>query len=413
MITLMYDVIIIGSGASGLFLAANLPGMKVLVLEKNERPGKKILLTGGGMCNLTNCDDIPTFLSHFKDKRQSNFLKPALMNFSTEQARRWFEAHGLALLVRDDGKVFPESLHAQSVIDTLLSQARDSGVVFLYSQKVTSLAEDSGCFSVSTDKETYHAVAVVLATGGMSYPTTGSTGDGYVLAKGLGHSLVPPTPALVGVSVQDYPFAGLAGNSIRQSLVDFTHKDEPKRYLKAKGDLLFTHDGLSGPVVLNNARYIKKGDVLSVSLVSTENKETARQEILSLFQDSPKKRAYTLIKGLGLFSNLAERILAGQAISKEETCANLSKEQRKNLVSALLDYHFVVSEKKSFSSAMVTAGGLFLDQFDRKTLESRLVPGFFATGEVLDVDGDTGGYNLQSAFSTAMLVARALLSKRA
>ncbi|AEV30917.1 flavoprotein, HI0933 family [Sphaerochaeta pleomorpha str. Grapes] len=404
----MYDVIIIGSGASGLFLAANLSGLKALVLEKNDRPGKKILITGGGMCNLTNCDDTNTFLSHFKDKQQSNFLRPALMQFSTKDTKAWFEHQLLELVVREDGKVFPQSLKAQSVVDVLYTASLKNRVQFNFGERVASIEKTESGFSVQTNKECYQAKTVVLATGGMSYPTTGSTGDGYALAKALGHSIVPPTPSLVGVAVKEYPFVELAGNAIRSSLIDFFHEGEAKRYLRSQGDMLFTHDGVSGPVIMNNARSLIKGDLLCASLVQTENKETKKQELLALLQDSPKKQVFTLLKSLGIFSSLAEKLLAYSSIGKEETCANLPKEKRKSLVTNILDFPLVVSAKKSFSSAMVTAGGLSLIEFDRKTLESKKVSGFFASGEVLDLDGDTGGYNLQAAFSTAMLVCTAL-----
>jgi predicted Rossmann fold flavoprotein len=407
----MYDVIIIGSGASGLFLSANLSGLKVLVLEKNDRPGKKILITGGGMCNLTNCDETPVFLTHFKDKQQSSFLRPALMNFSTQDTKDWFEGNGLDLVVREDGKVFPQSLRAQSVVDTLVATSRKNGTQFLFNQRVSAIEKTDSGFSVTTGKETYTAKAVVLATGGMSYPSTGSTGDGYALAKALGHSIIPPTPALVGIAVKEYPFVDLAGNAIRGALIDFFHEGEQKRYLRAQGDMLFTHDGVSGPVIMNNARALLKGDTLTVALVPTDNKETKKQELLTLVQENPKKQVYTLIKSLGIISSLAEKLLAFSQIGKEETCANLPKEKRKSLINNLLDFPLIVSAKKSFSSAMVTAGGLALSEFDRKTLESKIVPLFFASGEVLDLDGDTGGYNLQSAFSTAMLIAEAIKAR--
>ena len=404
----MYDVIIIGSGASGLFLAANLSGLKALVLEKNDRPGKKILITGGGMCNLTNCDDTNAFLSHFRDKQQSNFLRPALMQFSAQDTKDWFQNQGLDLVVRDDGKVFPRSLKAQSVVDVLYSVSVKNRVQFNFGERVTAIGTSESGFTVHTDTETYEAKAVVLATGGMSYPATGSTGDGYALAKALGHSILPPTPALVGVAVKEYPFVDLAGNSIRGSLIDFFHEGEAKRYLRSQGDMLFTHDGVSGPVIMNNARALLKGDLLSAAFVQTGNKETKKQELLALLQDNPKKQVYTLLKNLGIFSSLAEKLLSFSQIGKDETCANLPKEKRKSLVHDLLDFPLVVSAKKSFSSAMVTAGGLSLSEFDRKTLESKKVSNFFASGEVLDLDGDTGGYNLQAAFSTAMLVCTAL-----
>lgn len=402
----MYDVIIIGGGAGGLFLCANLKNQKVLLLEKSDRLGKKILITGGGMCNLTNRDDTQTFLTHLADKRQANFIKPALLNFDTKKTFDWFESQGLPLVIREDKKVFPASLKAQSVVDLLATLARHNHVEIHTSEKVTDLAYHETHFTVTSSKETYTSSKVVLATGGMSYPTTGSDGSGYPLAKELGHTIVSPTPALVGITVSNYPYTNFAGNSIRNSQVDFFHAGETKRYLSDKGDLLFTHDGLSGPVILNNSRLIKKGDRIHASLLGTTNKETLYKHLGDLFTQNAKKQLYTLLKGEGLFGNLAQEVLASQFLSTTDTCANLSKERRVNLVKALADQEFIVSSKKGFNAAMVTAGGVALEEIDRKSMESKLVKGLFFTGEVMDIDGDSGGYNLQSAFSTAKLMAQ-------
>ncbi|MFA7129989.1 MAG: NAD(P)/FAD-dependent oxidoreductase, partial [Sphaerochaeta sp.] len=204
----------------------------------------------------------------------------------------------------------------------------------------------------------------------------------------------------------NYPYTNFTGNSIRNSQVDFFHAGETKRYLSDKGDLLFTHDGLSGPVILNNSRLIKKGDRIHASLLGTTNKETLYKHLGDLFTQNAKKQLYTLLKGEGLFGNLAQEVLASQFLSTTDTCANLSKERRVNLVKALADQEFIVSSKKGFNAAMVTAGGVALEEIDRKSMESKLVKGLFFTGEVMDIDGDSGGYNLQSAFSTAKLMAQ-------
>ena len=389
-----------------MFLCANLKNKKILLLEKSDRLGKKILITGGGMCNLTNRDDTPTFLTHFADKKQATFLKPALLNFDTQKTSVWFENHGLPLVVREDGKVFPVSLKAQSVVDVLSTLAKSNGVEIHTAEKVTKLDKTETSFSLMTDKGAYTANMVVLATGGMSHPNTGSDGSGYPLAKGLGHTIVSPTPALVGLTISDYPYTSLAGNSIRNSQVDFFHAEDTKRYLSASGDLLFTHDGLSGPVILNNSRMVKKGDVVRASLIASTNKEILRTHLGELFANNAKKQLYTLLKAEGIFGNLAQEILSSHALSTTDTCANLSKEKRIKLIQALVDQTFLVSSKKGFNAAMVTSGGVPLEEIDRKTMESKRVNGLFFTGEVMDIDGDSGGYNLQSAFSTAKLIAQ-------
>jgi len=407
----MYDVIIIGGGAAGLFLAANIPGKNVLLLESSQRMGKKILITGGGMCNLTNNKDTPTFLRHFGNTGQANFLKPALLNLPTQQTRLWFEGHGLPLTERDDGKVFPSCMSANAVVDLLEHEASRNRVVSKVDAKVIALHKDeeSNRYVVVTEHDQFQAKNVVLTTGGMSYPATGSDGSGYALAKMMGHSIVSPSPALVAVSVTDYPFTAIAGNSIRDTMVEFFHKDEARRYHQATGDMLFTHDGLSGPVILNNSRVIRKGDEIQASLLPCSNKDNLRKDLTELFVSNPKKQLYTLLKGVGLIAHLSEQLLHSLSLTKEDTCANLSKEKRKDLVELLTAYSFTVSGKKGFNAAMVTSGGVALEEVDRKTMESKLQKGLYICGEVLDIDGESGGFNLQAAFSTAKLAADAIL----
>ncbi len=407
----MYDVIIIGGGAAGLFLAANIPGKNILLLEGSQKIGGKILITGGGMCNLTNNKDTSSFLKHFGNKEQTNFIKPALLNLPTQQTRLWFETHGLPLVERDDGKVFPSCMSAKAVVDLLEHEATKSRVHIRVDSKVITIHKDDGnnTYLVDTGHEQFQAKTVALTTGGMSYPTTGSDGSGYPLAKMMGHSIVSPSPALVAVTVTDYPYTALAGNSIRESLVEFFHKDEAKRYNQATGDMLFTHDGLSGPVILNNAREIRKGDRIQASLLPCSNKEELKKDLTELFSNNPKKQLYTLLKGEGIIAHLAEQLLHSLNLTKEETCANLHKDKRKHLIELLTEYSFTVSGKKGFNAAMVTAGGVALDEVDRKTMESKLQKGLYFCGEILDIDGDTGGYNLQAAFSTAKLACDAIL----
>lgn len=409
----MYDVIIIGAGAAGLFLAANIPTKSVLLLEGSQRMGKKILITGGGMCNLTNNQETSSFLTHFGNKEQTNFLKPALLNLPTYKTRLWFENHGLPLTEREDGKVFPSCMNAKAVVDLLEGEASRNGVESRVNAKVLALHKDeqSNAYTVHTEHEQFLAKAVVLTTGGMSYPTTGSDGSGYALAKMMGHSIVSPSPALVAVTVNDYPFTSLAGNSIRNSQVEFFHAGETKRYKQSTGDMLFTHDGLSGPVILNNSRDIRKGERIKASLLPCSNKEEVKKVLSERFSSNPKKQLYTILKGEGFIAHLAEQLLSSLFLTKEDTCANLSKDKRNTLIDLLTAYPFTITGKKGFNSAMVTSGGVALAEVDRKTMGSRHRRGLYFCGEILDIDGDTGGYNLQAAFSTAKLAADTILKE--
>ena len=404
----MYDVIIIGAGAAGLFLAANIPHKRVLLLEKMESPGKKILITGSGMCNLTNTDETDTFLTHFGSRKQANFLKPALMNFSTASAQQWFTDRGLLLSIRHDGKVFPVTQKAQSVVDLLVDTARSNGTEIEYKQRIAEITHTDHTFTVRTHDAEYTSRSLVITTGGKSYETTGSDGSGYALAKALGHSIIEPTQALVGVHVQDYHLASLSGNSIRDSYVKFFRKGETKRYHQAQGDLLFTHKGVSGPVILNNSRFITSGDKLVISLIPTTNREHSRTELQKSLTSEPRKQVSTVLKTFGLFQKLAETVLREAGIPADLPCSELDKKRRKQLVSLLTAYPLEVSRKGYFSSAMATAGGVSLHEVNRSTMESRLIPGLFFAGEILDIDGDTGGYNLQAAWATAKLAADAL-----
>lgn len=404
----MYDLIIIGGGAAGLFLAANVKNKKVLLLEKMKVPGKKILISGGGMCNLTNCDRTEEFITRFGDRKKSNFLKPSVSNFSTGDTVDWFPAHGLSLITREDGKVFPSSLKAKSVVDCLIKTACSNGVEIRTGEEVTALEKNASGFTLISSRGVYNCEVLVLSSGGKGFESTGSDGSGYALVRSLGHKIVELTQGLVAVNCEDYPFASLAGNSIKNSYIDFFRESEPKRYHSSCGDLLFTHKGLSGPVILNNSRYIKKNDLLKVSLISTENKEKLRTELIGSLSNEPKKQVSSILKSYGVFAGLSDILMTMTGLEKDIKCANLNKKLRNSLLSLLLEFPLIVSRKGYFSSAMVTAGGIDIDEINRKTMESKKIQNLYFAGEVIDIDGDTGGYNIQSAFSTAFLIASSL-----
>ncbi len=292
----MYDTIIIGGGAAGLFTAANLKVGDNLLLEGSKKLGQKILLTGGGMCNITNMDCPKDFITHFGDKKKLNFLKPALLNLSTKECRNYLESIDLDLVIRNDGKVFPKTLKAQSLINSLQREIAKNKILIKYNSKVVNVENSNNGFTIHTSKSSFKCRNLILATGGQSFPGTGSDGSGFSISKELGHNIISPTPGLTGIKVENYMLKALAGNSIKGSLVEFYRSKENKRHMIKRGDILFTHNGLSGPVILNNSRTIRNNDRIVFSLIPTSNKEELRSILVNSISNSRESLKKTLKK---------------------------------------------------------------------------------------------------------------------
>lgn len=407
----MYNLVIIGAGASGLFLAANTPVKETLVLEQMEKAGKKILISGSGQCNLTNSDEKEEFITHFGDRSKENFLKPALWNFPPKECFNWFEKRGLPLKTREDGKVFPRSLMAAHVVDLLIRESRTKGVEIQYKSKVLSLIKKKNHFIIKTNRGELKSRAVALTAGGKSFASTGSDGSGILLARELSHKIVDPTQALVPVTTENYPYRELAGNSVKGALMDIFPAASGKKSHSARGDLLFTHNGLSGPLILNNSRDIRSGDTLILSLIPCENRELKREELNKKWSSMGKKQVKRFLKEAGAPERLAALLLKNTGVDSAMTVSQINKKVKKKLITLLLESPFPVVKKASFSGAMATAGGVSLKDINRNTMESRKTENLYFAGEIMDIDGDTGGYNIQAAFSTALLIARALEKK--
>lgn len=401
----MYNTIIVGGGVAGLFIGTNLKSSDSLILEGSKKIGQKILITGGGMCNITNMDDNDTFLSHFGGKKQTNFLKPSIYNLSTEKTRKYLESIGLELTIRDDGKVFPKSLRAQTVIDIFQKKISKNGTRIKYNAKVKDIKLAENSFILETENETFNCKNLIITTGGKSYPETGSDGSMYKLLKKVGCKIVEATPALVGVKIRNYPFKLLSGNSIKHCNVDFFRNGESKKYLSSSGDLLFTHQGLSGPVILNNSREISAEDYIYISLIPCQNKEEKRLELLHNMNTETKITIKRFLKGLGLTTSMVDFLGTYLKLDLTIPIKSVNKKVKNSILNTLLNFKLVVSSKIGFNGAMVTAGGVDLSEINRKTMMYKNIQGLYFAGEVIDVDGDTGGYNIQAAFSTAKLIA--------
>jgi predicted Rossmann fold flavoprotein len=404
------DVVVVGGGPAGLFCAARLPADRtVVVIERMPEPGRKLLLSGSGQANLTHEGDLAAFLSRYGD--HGRFLRHALRAFSNEALSAWFAGHGLPLEARPDGKVFPVSHRAGDVLEVLCTACRENGVRIICGARVRAVERGGDGLVVRTDGGTWRSEAVVLATGGASYPGTGSTGDGYRLARTLGHTVVEPRPALAPVEPEPYAFADLTGVSVPGAGLRVVR--DGREVAGGRGDLLFTHTGLSGPGVLDLSRHIRPGDRLLVAFVPGVAPDELDARLVRLCTERGAARLPAALAPLGLPERLLRRLLAEAGIPEESTGARLDRDGRRRLAGVLGGLPFTVGRAGGFSVAMATAGGVALDEVNPKTMESRLAPGLFFAGEVLDIDGDTGGYNLQAAFSTGALAAAALARRPA
>ncbi len=408
-----FDLIVIGAGPAGLFCAiSSCPGAgdkrRILILEKNASPGRKLLISGSGQCNITHAGDIRSFLDHYGD--QGRYLRPAILGFTNQDLISYFEARGLGMFIEPEGKVFPLTRKARDVLDILLEDCRRCDIEIHCQREVMEVGrtEEEG-FRISCVGCEYRSPILVIATGGCSYPATGSTGDGYRFARSLGHSITEIGPALTPLLIKDYPFTDLAGISFENIKISLYHQGKRR---ERQGDVLFTHEGLSGPGVLDLSRYIRSGDVLELSFVPKEKRqELDRWMVESTGQEGSrtvKSRLSVLPHSVPLPSRLIRRIIEISGIDPDLNLSQLRREERMLLVENLVGLPLVVSKPAGFAAAMVTRGGVEWTEVNPKTMQSRLVRGLYLAGEVLDIDGDTGGYNLQSCFSTGYLAGRSI-----
>ena len=403
------DLIIIGAGAAGLFAAANAPvGWKTLFLEKTGSPGQKLLLTGNGQCNVTNNEPIKAFLNRYGENGKR--LRPVLFPFSNLALMDYFEQNGLHLNIREDGKVFPASMKSVDVLNLLLGIIQNKGVTIRYKTAVTEITQqketEEHWFSVKTTDGHYYTKNILVATGGESYPQTGSDGSFFTCLENLGLHIIPRCPALVPVYVKDYPYSSLSGLTFTNCEVELIRsyrnvlaKDENP--VKVEGSLLFTHKCFSGPVILEISRYITQSDRLAINYLPERNLEDLRLELINTAAGDPRQIITILESVTALPRSFLEHICNICGISKTEKASRLSGNKMGVIAKRLTEDSYEINGTGGFPAAMTTAGGVSLDEINLQTMEAKRYPGLYFAGEVLDVDGDTGGYNLQFAFSSA------------
>lgn len=404
-----FDLIVIGAGPGGLMAAIHCAsaGLKVMVLEKNDQPGKKLLATGGGQCNLTHDMSLDAFSTRYYDK--ARYARKVLYRFPPETLRSYFESLGVALEVTPQGKVFPRSKKASEVLEALLKALKAHHGVIVGKSAVEKVLQTPDGFVVSTASESYECRTVLIATGGKSYPSLGTSGDGYALAESLGHTIEPLRPALAPVKVTETTLSDLAGISIPGAWISqWRGGRKVKDY---QGDLLFTHEGLSGPVILNNSRNFLPGDAIRLNIARYTEEESFIKGLMAHLNAYGK---YTIRKTLDYYDvprRVMDKVLEVAEIPLDIKCAELTKGHRSALVKALTALTVNVKEVGGYEDAMVTAGGVATTEVTPGTMESRIVPGLFFAGEVMDVDGVTGGFNLQFAFSSGYAAATGVIKK--
>jgi len=404
--SMIYETIIIGAGPAGLFAAINLQRKPVLLLEKKPSPGLKLLISGSGRCNFTHAGNLRNFLHHYGD--HSRFLKPALYGFTNRDLVDFFLERGLPAEEDKNGKLFPATQNARDVLALLLNELSAKHVSLHCDEPVKSVRNQDGLFTVTTLKNEYYGRNLLIATGGLSYPSTGSSGDGYVFAGDLGHSIVTTVPALSPVYVLSYRMTGIAGNSLTGRQISLYRNN--RKIAENRGDIGFTHHGLSGPGILDFSRKMQAGDVLRINLLNMPPDDFRKMLIREAGQ-SGKTMLKTLLKEFDLSRNLIQLLLEEAGTDPEVTLSNITKDLRIRLVEIFCNYPFTIERVGGFKVAMVTAGGVDLSEVDPHSMESKLIPGLYFAGEVLDIDGDTGGYNIQAAFSTAFLATRSINEK--
>ena len=407
----MKRVVVIGGGAAGLMAAviAGREGAKVTLLEKMNYVGKKMGITGKGRCNITNACDMSDFIKNTPGN--GKFLYGAYERFTNEDLLQLLHDAGLETKVERGGRVFPASDSALDVRNTFMKLMKQYGVDVHLEEPVKKLLVDDGVVTgVVTDKETYHADAVVIATGGKSYPATGSTGDGYILAAQVGHKITDIRPSLVPIVTEESWVKDLMGLSLRNVELSVVAKN--KVQAKMFGEMMFTHFGITGPIVLSLSHTVGKlmrkkniGTIgLDINLKPALSPETLDKRLQKDFDLYSKKQLINGMKDL-LPSRLIPLIIELAGIDPQKPINQISKEERQQIGYMLQHMPLTVKGLRPVEEAIVTAGGISLKEFNPKTMESKLLKGLYGAGEVLDIDAFTGGYNLQAAFSTGYVAA--------
>ena len=398
------NIAIIGGGASGLmaggFLTQN--GHNVTIFDGNEKCGKKLYITGKGRCNVTNNCSIEDYLSNVVHGKK--FMLSAINNFTPQDTMNFFEQLGVKLKTERGNRVFPESDKSSDIIKALLKHCKNCEIKL--NEKVESITKNTD-FEVKTSKNTYVFDKIIIACGGKSYPATGSTGDGYKFAKSFGHNIEEIKSALAPIKLKDSFCRNLEGLSLKNVCLNANFDGQK---ISLFGEMLFTCDGISGPIALSVSSYISKAEdvKLYIDFKPALNEEQLENRLLRDFSLNKNKNLSYILKGL-LPNNLVDEFMSRLNVDKALKVNSTSKETRKDIIKLLKTFPLQFDSVYPIEAGIITAGGVDLKQINPKTMESKIVTGLYFIGEVLDIDCLTGGFNLQTAFSTAYACAKNLI----
>ena len=414
----MSKVIVVGGGAAGMMaaIAAGNAGHEVVLLEKNEKLGKKIYITGKGRCNFTNASPIEEYFPNIVCNHK--FLYSALYTYTNDSVMDFMESHGTKIKVERGNRAFPVSDHASDITKALSNGLNEANVKVMLNTEVADLLTVTGSEGKQIagvklkDRTEIYADAVVVATGGFSYQTTGSTGDGYEFAKNVGHKVTEIYPALVPFETKESYITDMQGLSLKN--VSLTIWGKNKKLYSEFGEMLFTHFGVSGPLVLTASSFLTKklrelGEFKAeIDLKPALDEEQLDNRLLREFEQNQNKTISNVMVKV-IPSKMVPVFLDIIKVSHDKKVNEISKESRKLMVNTLKHFPFTITGTRDFKEAIVTQGGVAVKEIDPSTMESKLVKGLYFSGEVIDVDALTGGYNLQIAFSTGYLAGSNIL----
>lgn len=404
----IWDVIVVGGGPAGMMAAgaAAQNGAKVILIEKNSSLGKKLLITGGGRCNVTNSEfDVRKFLDKFKGN--GKYLFSAFSKWGVKETLSFFHERGMETKVENELRTFPVSNSAQSVWNVLVDYIKDNNVTTLSDSPVKGIAkEDKNLVGVEiSNNKIIRGKNIIIATGGTSRPETGSTGDAYKWLRDIGHTVIEPTPSLVPIAIKDGWVKKLAGVSI-QDIKLTTFQNNVKQDV-VRGKILFTHVGVSGPTILNMSRDIgellKYGDVLlSIDLLPQEDYATLNKKLQDLFKENDKKKFKNALSSL-LPSSISPTVVELSGIDGDAKCNMISRESRLTLVQLIKGIPLTVDKLLGIEKAVITSGGVSLNEVDFKTMQSRIFSNLYLIGDILNIDRPSGGYSLQLCWTTGYI----------
>lgn len=399
----LYDTIVIGAGAAGLFYGAlSEPGTDSLIIDHSERPGLKLLISGSGQCNITHDGSIKDFITRYGPN--GRYIRSALYGANNLSLVEFLNKNGIKTVTREDGKIFPESLKASEILNMLIKKSESNGFTLLLKEHITDISSDDSdgtcTYIVKTENSSFKTKKLVIATGGMSYPKTGSDGSLYPLIEKLGIQMTPARPALVPIYTHSYGYKSLSGISFKTVLVRLLENN--REIIAQTGDILLTHRAFSGPAILDISRYADKGHELEINYIYPITHQKAADMIKAGFQGNSRELHTYISRTFRVPDAFTVRLAEDAGICPYMKTSCIEGDEIAKIAEALTCHRYAVSGTGSFSEAMVTAGGVSLDEVNLRNMESKKHSNLFFIGEILDIDGDTGGFNLQFAYSSAM-----------